>query len=172
MKLNSSEIEHPISVCKPIDKWKRKFFVQNLITNSLIQLKTTISPCPLIHPCMYPKSVLTLLLKLRTNTHNFVIARFPFRSHSMERLPVYRFSGSWYQCYIPTMIWPYSETDTNYFTNRSIIKHSPQMRSFLYQKLKKERMKYTEIKQSNDLLVKIQSELRGWHLYQAWTKQL
>lgn len=59
MKMNSSEMEHPISVCRPpLINGNESSFVQTLITNSLLQLKNFNIPRvfdpPLCVPILYP----------------------------------------------------------------------------------------------------------------------
>ena len=74
MKMNSSEMEHPISVCRPpLINGNESSFVQTLITNSLLQLKNFNIPRafdpPLCVPIIYPDfatqstdSIYTILL--------------------------------------------------------------------------------------------------------------
>ena len=62
MKLNSSEMEHPISVCRPpLINGNESSFVQTLITNSLMQLKNYNTPIqfhpPLCVPIIFPDFV-------------------------------------------------------------------------------------------------------------------
>uniref|UniRef100_A0A6C0IZT7 Uncharacterized protein n=1 Tax=viral metagenome TaxID=1070528 RepID=A0A6C0IZT7_9ZZZZ len=74
MKMNSSEMEHPISVCRPpLINGNESSFIQTLITNSLLQLKNFNIPKgfdpPLCVPILYPDfatqstdSIYTILL--------------------------------------------------------------------------------------------------------------
>jgi len=62
MKLNSSEMEHPISVCRPpLINGNESSFVQTLITNSFMQLKNYNTPIqfhpPLCVPIIFPDFV-------------------------------------------------------------------------------------------------------------------
>ena len=62
MKMNSSEMEHPISVCRPqLINGKESSFVHTLVSNSLIQLKNYNIPRvfdpPLCVPIIYPNFV-------------------------------------------------------------------------------------------------------------------
>ena len=92
MKMNSSEMEHPISVCRPpLIHGNESSFVQTLITNSLFQLKNFNIPSvfdpPLCVPIIYPDfstqstdSIYTILLTRSlpiSVTLNGAIINFP-----------------------------------------------------------------------------------------------
>lgn len=76
IKLNSSEMEHPISVCRPpLINGNESSFVQTLITNSFIQLQNYNTPRPFAHPLCVPIICPDFITQTTDNIYTILLSR-------------------------------------------------------------------------------------------------